>query len=82
MLHLYFRFVLFPVYLCDFMQMYFVRKDEINIFNQWIIEPGFINVTQIMTDWSSQAIYFLYEACSYVFFTISWVFRTALGNQS
>ena len=32
----YFRLVLFPVYVCDYMQMYFVRNDEkINMFNQY-----------------------------------------------
>ena len=30
----YFRLVLFSVYVRDFMQMYFVRNDEINMFNQ------------------------------------------------
>ena len=33
----YFRLFLFSVYVCDFMQMYFVRNDEINMFNQSII---------------------------------------------
>ena len=32
----YFLLVLLPVYVCDYMQMYFVRNDEkINMFNQY-----------------------------------------------
>ena len=37
MLQFLFSIVLFSVYVCDFMQMYFVRNDEINMFNQLII---------------------------------------------
>ena len=40
----YFRLVLFPVYVCDFMQMYLVRNDEINMFNQSVIITEYLKL--------------------------------------